>query len=479
MRKTAWLVAVAGWAFAGCTSPEEIHCGGGTHLEGNECVVNGDGGSDAADGRDGTDVPHDITEEAGPPWGARLHGIVWGPNHMFPVSGAMVAAYVTEPGAIDEAPYCEPCVEPPVGVSYAISAADGSFEMQVLADRDYFLTTQKGQFRRVRTYHSPATEGDYDVDEALTTLPSRDDATLGDTIPNIALVYGDYDAIQDVFAKAGLGDEDGAYGLDWGTETGVFAVFDNSMPGSGSEHHGRRLNELLYDPAELHRYHVIFFACSYNANFDFMEDTTVQNNLRQWVRDGGKLYVSDFAYAVADMVWPEFIWFDDLLHGGCVENQFPDGCNHGPPFDTPSRANDAAMSDWLFAVDPTTTGSPPTALFETKENWDTIGQLHESYVGDDFDGAPVSMLPKSWIEGHWNYTADNLDGSDYTVDTWDYDTWHPLTVSWPFGCGRVLFTTYHTVGSTSGGRHPGFYTQELVLWYLIMEIQVCQDEILL
>ena len=38
------------------------------------------------------------------------------------------------------------------------------------------------------------------------------------------------------------------------------------------------------------------------------------------------------------MTWPEFIWFADPLHGGCIENQFLYGCNHGPPFDAPSRS---------------------------------------------------------------------------------------------------------------------------------------------
>jgi hypothetical protein len=54
-----------------------------------------------------------------------------------------------------------------------------------------------------------------------------------------------------------------------------------------------------------------------------------------------------------------------------------------------------------------------------------------------------------------------------------------MTVSFQYGCGRVLFTTYHTVGTTGGGRHPGLYEQELTLFYLIMEIGVCQDQPLL
>jgi hypothetical protein len=223
-------------------------------------------------------------------------------------------------------------------------------------------------------------------------------------------------------------------------------------------------------------YHIIFFVCSYNANFDFMDDTTVQNNMRDYVRAGGKLYVSDYAYYVADMPWTEFLWFDEPFWDGCVENGFPDGCNGGPPFDAPSRSPDEGLGAWLLAVDgDVTEGSGGLAEFETRENWDNIGGIFESYVGDDIDGMPVSMLPKVWVEGTWDYEPDDFTGTSNDPDTWDFDTYHPFTVSWPFGCGRVLYTTYHTVGTTTGGKHPGFLTQELILWYLIMELQVCQE----
>jgi hypothetical protein len=56
---------------------------------------------------------------------------------------------------------------------------------------------------------------------------------------------------------------------------------------------------------------------------------------------------------------------------------------------------------------------------------------------------------------------------------------HPFTISFQYGCGRILFTTYHTVGTTGSGRHPGLYEQELTLFYLIMEIGVCQEDPLL
>lgn len=448
--RTGWTIAVLGlW---GCSQPDD---------------ATGDGGT--------TDTAADAADGDAAPWGARMHGTVWGPGRAFPVSGALVAAYPEPPPEIPEGPYCEPCLALPAGVPHATSAPDGAFELEVAAGATYWLSVQKGQFRRVREWTAPATPGDYEFDVERTTLPNRPDRGAGDTIPSIALVYGDYDAIQDVLAKVGLGDLDGAYGLAWGSEAGIFDVYDNSMPGSGTEHHGERLSNLIRDPVRLSQYHLILFACSYNANFSFMADAAVQTNLREWVRAGGKVYVSDYAYAVAEMPWPEFVWFTDDLHGGCVENRFPDGCNHGPAFDAPSRSMDDDLSSWLLAIDPSVSGSPPHAAFETRENWDTIGGLFASYVGDDPDtGAPVTLAPKVWVQGPWDYEPE-----DEPPSGWDFETEHPLTVTWPYGCGRVLYTTYHTVGSTTGGRHPGLLTQELILWYLVMELQVCQDVLLL
>jgi hypothetical protein len=47
-----------------------------------------------------------------------------------------------------------------------------------------------------------------------------------------------------------------------------------------------------------------------------------------------------------------------------------------------------------------------------------------------------------------------------------------LTVTYePAGCGRVLYSTYHTTANTP----PGLAPQERILVYLIMEIGVCKD----
>ncbi|MFH1130099.1 MAG: hypothetical protein V1754_02110, partial [Pseudomonadota bacterium] len=440
----------------GCADTKTDQCVDGSHRENGRCVPNSDGGTL----NDAGSKP-DIFEGF-----ARVTGTVWGPGKKFPVAGALVAAYKTRPENIPEETYCQRCVEIPLGTPYAETGPDGTFDLELAAKRKYFFVVQKGQFRRVTEFDAPPV-GEYAVPESYTTFPSMANQSAGDMVPKIALVYGDYDSIQDVLAKAGMGKEDGDYGLLWGSENVSFDVYDNSGP--GEESHGQKLENLILDAARLNQYHLVFFACSYNANFSFMENPKAQENLREYVRKGGKLYVSDYAYAVAEMVWPEFIWFTDPLHGGCQEKKFPDGCNHGPPFDAPARSLDQDLSKWLLNVDPTVSSAPDgQATFETKENWDTIGSIAASYVGDDPEtGDPINMEPKVWVEGTWNYEIEDVG------QTWDWNTYHPMTVSWPFGCGRVLYTTYHTVGNE--GRHPGFLTQELILWHLIMELQACQE----
>lgn len=436
---------------------------GGASAAGGASGGGGSGGFGALDS--GSDAP------LGPPTGARLTGKVLGPHPdgrpaLFPVSGAAIIAYPDVPPVIPSGVFCEECVTLPTDVRYALSGPDGSFTLDLPTGAHVYLSVQKGQFRRLREYTTPAVVGEVALPEDMTTLPHKQAQGQGDTVPKIALVYGDYDHIEDVLAKTGFGQDDGAYGLSWGTEGGFFDVYDNSGP--GEVHHGANLDLLIKDPARLAQYQVILFECSYNANFDFMKDAAVQKNLKDWVWAGGKLYVSDYAMPVAEQPWHDFAWFTNPLTDGCNENDFPPTCNHGPPFDTQATVPDAPLAAWLDAQ-----GLLANLLI--KENWDTIGATAPGVVGrNPSTGADVSAPPKVWVQGPWSYTDSDLTGFNKDPSTWNHDE-HPLTVSWPYNCGRVLFTTYHTVGGTSGGRHPGLLPQEMLLYYLLMEITVCQE----
>jgi hypothetical protein len=68
----------------------------------------------------------------------------------------------------------------------------------------------------------------------------------------------------------------------------------------------------------------------------------------------------------------------------------------------------------------------------------------------------VTITPKVWITGNTPSVAK------------------PLTVSFERGCGRVLFSTYHTETSGSGGLKP----QELALLYVLLEVGVCVEPVI-
>lgn len=48
-------------------------------------------------------------------------------------------------------------------------------------------------------------------------------------------------------------------------------------------------------------------------------------------------------------------------------------------------------------------------------------------------------------------------------------------MSFPFNCGRALYSTYHAVGGTHGGRHAGLIGQELMIFYMLMEMTTCPE----
>jgi hypothetical protein len=86
-----------------------------------------------------------------------------------------------------------------------------------------------------------------------------------------------------------------------------------------------------------------------------------------------------------------------------------------------------------------------------KDAWTSIADVHAT-IDTDAKGKPVSETPKVWVH------ADS----------------DPATTSFKHGCGRVLYTTYHTQ-PTAEANAP-LEPQALSLLYLILEIGVCVDD---
>ncbi|MEZ4399846.1 MAG: carboxypeptidase-like regulatory domain-containing protein [Kofleriaceae bacterium] len=407
---------------------------------------------------------------------AELVGTVWapgmapgqvGPGEEIPVAGALVTLLVDRPAPIPTEAYCEPCVDTTGGT---LTDSRGRFSVGSSQPGTFWLVIQKGQFRLERQV--TLTSGTITMADADTTLPSRSDPAAGETIPRVAVAVGNYDSVQDILGKIGLGavDADGGF-VSTASEVDVYT--------NGGTDLGLALGtlaQLVRDPARLRSYHIVFIPCAGTANAAALREPQVLRNLRDYVAAGGKLYVTDWSGEWMDNVWPGPIELGAAQTGGRTDTpttaydpatdqwdpqQFGDA--DGDFYEvTDGEATDPALAAWLGGqVGPRgdtggDVGPIDPRRFAVYDNWNWIAALTPIQVGVEPGGAPVFDQPHPWVSGSGAPAAG--PGK------------RPLTVTFhPPGCGRVLFSSYHT----APGTHRGLLPQERVLLYLILELGTC------
>ena len=400
---------------------------------------------------------------------ATITGIVWAPGNApglvppgneIPVSGAMVYLGLIKPDPIPQQVECVPCTEAPP--SAAITDAKGGFQLHP-APGTYWLVIQKAQFRLEQQV---VVTGDWELPAEQTTLPSIHDPDNGKWIPHIALASGDYDAMESILGKMGIGQVgyDGSFIPP--SATGRFDVYNNGGYELASVAVGT-LTDLVNDLDRMMTYHIIFIPCSGDENHPALRDPAVLRNLRSYVEAGGRLYVTDWSGEWMDNVFPEQIELKgrvdtpktayDAETGRWYPRRFGNA-DGSPPYSSPdAKAVDPDLASWLDGqLGPNGWPIDPDAFF-VDGNWDHIAALHDVQVGVDDEGQPVMDTPKPYVTGS-DGTAGGVKNLTATFE--------------PAGCGRVLFSTYHTTESV----HVGLEPQERVLLYLLLEIGVCRDD---
>lgn len=454
-----------------CRPSDENNAGDGGVDDGDVSDVRDGGGDDGGadtgtDGRPDGSVPSLVT----------VRGTVWSPgadlssvleNNRFPIPNAAVIAYTTEPPPIPQEAYCNECVEIPSGTPNTMSdPIDGTFELQLVAGTSYYLTIQRGDFRRVREYTVPDTAGEVvEITSAagaprpeLTTLPARTDAALGDNIPKIAMIRGAYEDMFIMFSSMGFNYDHAGADFDVYCQPNPF----HPCPGP-------QASALLNDPDLLAQYNLIIVTCGGDWP---AASSDAAANLREWVRNGGSLYVDDFNYDFVEQPWPEFLSFyqetdQDSMDGmgECGSSSQPSNgsgnCNNWSEYDFTGDASDVPeFAEWLRL--PEVNRGADMTLYAA---WDYIYEMGESEIGvDDETGETVHSRPLVWM-----YNQDSVPFGGSGV---------PATVSWPFHCGRVLYTVYHTHSGSGGGNYE-LLLQEKIMMYLIMEVQTCASDPLL
>jgi hypothetical protein len=399
--------------------------------EGNdtEHVLDVAGGSGQA-GDDGGDCVPQATN-------ATLTGTVYAPNLEIPISGAVVYVTTGDPEPVPAGVYCAECVQISCNEHFVLTAADGSFELPATAGPQK-LVVQKGQFLHV--VDIDVAEGDNAVPANQGNLPGEWNPGAGMWIPRIAVVETFNDSIYNVLAKIGLGDVSGSGGLVNGSEQ--FDLY--SQPAGGS---------LLDDLDAMSQYHIIFIPCMSQVEMGGLSAQRL-DNIRQWVAAGGKWYVTDWANEYIYDTFPNY----QTLHGQDFD---PD---HGY-YDTTGVVLDAELLAWLEALPaplkdiggghPNLLSLPTVGIID---NWSGIDSIPSVMVEND-EGEQVDVGHYAWVEGSCPVCnpANEL---------------RPMTISAEYGCGRMMFSTYHT----DEGEHAGLTPQELILLYIILEIGVCHEE---
>ncbi len=343
---------------------------------------------------------------------AILSGAVVAPQGTIPVARALVYVTKVKPVPIPSGVYCDRCVELPDGTPHAFTEIDGTFEFVAPASGDAYLVVQKGQFRRVRAIKLE--EGTNLVPLEFTRLPGQPNSGLGDSVPKIAISEGDFDDIQISLGKLGVL---------------TFDLIDEyTIPTT---------EYLLGDLDTLNDYHILFLPCTGPCANPYADSPKVQSNLRDFVRAGGKVYVTDYSYEFVRRTWPGFYnWeFEDADSGSAC----------GSSYDAPAAVNDESLKDWLGVMSITN--------FQILKNYTRILQTNPADV-TDLNGKLVTVSPTTWISA-----------LDQGVSS--------ATVSFQDGCGRVLFSTYHTEGDPDS---PQLLPQELALLYVLLEVGLCVDD---
>ena len=351
----------------------------------------------------------------------KVSGTVTAPEGSIPVAGALVYLTTTPPEPIPDHVFCDTCIDLPKGTPFAYTAPDGGFQVGALAEGHWTLVIEKGPFRRVLTLD--VTAAGVELPGKATRLPGASDPATGDHVPRMVVVADSYDEIENTLAKLGLGVADSWGELEPGSESFDLVDFYDA--------------EAFFSSwANLQQYHIIFMPCDSDWFSTALESPEVKDTLRKYVQMGGRLYVTDWSYDILKALFPQPItWlFDDGSEGSAQLSS---------SYDAPAQIIDPGLYNWLAAQNLT--------AFDLEASWTIIEDVHP-YTAPDLDGKMVEMKPHVWLN-----VAHPQHGS------------RVATVSFQYGCGRGLFSGYHTEAGSS------LLPQEKVLTYILLQVAVCTE----
>jgi hypothetical protein len=266
---------------------------------------------------------------------------------------------------------------------------------------------------------------DVTVGETTNVPKSDTTAQAGVSTRKYAVVMGSFDSIEGILARIlACGDLDENDVLLWGTEceqlelidlfginpntalTTVLGLADGTYPTMMDFLKNAKTDEALA------LFNGVFFNCGLNEIY--VEDNEVLEALKNYVNNGGNLYLSDWAYDYLERAWPGAItWYgDDTI----LDDAEQGNGNSAQPV----KVADSGLLTWLRAE-----GLVGTNEMTFDVNFNLPGWAIMTDVGTVDGATPTQIL-----------TADSLDAGPAVSNI-------PITVTFPYGSGCVFYTSYH------------------------------------
>jgi hypothetical protein len=354
-----------------------------------------------------------------------LSGVVRTPSGAFSIAGA--AVYVPL-GEVDDLPTtgeCDECIATSALAASTRTGPDGRFTLAGAFTGTTTVVVDQGLFRRVAEIDVIACAPN-EIDPELTRLPRNNGEGR---VPAMTVVEGIYDNLEGVLRRLGL--------------DGLITVLPND---------DEIVADFLGDLERLRTQDVILVQCgNYVAEHATAEMLAA---LRTYVDEGGRLFVTDQSYRVVEGAFPTAIDFAGGEGDGVTEVIEPSfAANVGSLANESANASDELFRGWLEANHALVDGRLPIP----------------GGAGGGFS-VMMSTAPSVdvFVEGDVTYLDRPMGTAAGTATL-------PIMVGIASGCGRVGYSSIHTVEDEVDPFDP-LSPRELILAYLLFQIGTCLED---
>uniref|UniRef100_A0A7C4XJD8 Carboxypeptidase-like regulatory domain-containing protein n=1 Tax=candidate division WOR-3 bacterium TaxID=2052148 RepID=A0A7C4XJD8_UNCW3 len=258
----------------------------------------------------------------------------------------------------------------------ANSNAEGYFELKDVPTGNQIIVLESGSFKNEVEVDVQGGENEISTQSSPIKLGSGEGAVK----IKMAVVYGSYDSIEEILANLGF-PEISSPDVD---STGY--VFYNEPA------------DLFTDMSLLNKFSIVFVNCGADESLD----STMINNIKQYIQGGKSMYASDWAYCYVEKPFPDYIDFygNDTVDGDA------------------KKGNSEVVTATVLADDLTQ-------------------QLGKNSMEIDFNlGAWVIM------DGVSNNTEVMIRATVHDYNNQELPN-RPIMARFNYGNGRVLYTSFH------------------------------------